>query len=52
VNISSAKADLLRMRHIVDNQSITLEKRKQTKQEYRELEESTEIDQACCDAYL
>jgi len=40
------------MRHIVDNQSITLEERKQAKQEYRELEESIEIDRACCDAYL
>jgi len=40
------------MRHIVDNQSITLEERKQTEQEYTELEESIEIDQVCCDANL
>jgi SMC interacting uncharacterized protein involved in chromosome segregation len=50
--IKSIKADILRMRHTVDNQSITLEDRKQAEQEYRELEESTEMDRACCDAYL
>jgi SMC interacting uncharacterized protein involved in chromosome segregation len=51
-SIESAKADILRMRHIVDNQSITLEGRKQAEKEHRELEESIEMDQACCDAYL
>jgi len=50
--IESSNANILRMRHIVDNQSITLEEKKQAEQEYRELEESTEIDRACCDAYL
>jgi hypothetical protein len=38
--------------NIVDNQSITLEDRKQTEMEYRELEESTDMDQACCDTCL
>jgi SMC interacting uncharacterized protein involved in chromosome segregation len=51
-SIESAKADILRMRDIVDNQNVTLEDRKQAEKEYRGLEESTEMDQACCDAYL
>lgn len=42
----------MRMRHIVDNRKVTLEETKQAEQEYRELEESIEIDWACCDAYL
>jgi len=50
--IESAKAEILRMRHILDTQSITLEDRKQAEKEYRELEESIEMDRACCDAYL
>jgi SMC interacting uncharacterized protein involved in chromosome segregation len=50
--IESAKADILRMRHVLDNQSITLEDRKQAEKEYRELEESIEMDRACCEAYL
>jgi len=50
--IESAKAEILRMRHILDTQSITLEDRKQAEKEYRELEESVEMDRACCDAYL
>jgi SMC interacting uncharacterized protein involved in chromosome segregation len=50
--IESAKADILKMRHILDNQSITLEDRKQAEKEYRELEESIEMDRACCEAYL
>jgi len=50
--IESAKADILRMRHTVDNHSITLEERKQAEQEYREMEESTEMGTACCDACL
>ena len=49
--IESAKADVLRMRHTLDNQNLTLEDRKQTEKEYRELEESIETDRACCDAY-
>ena len=48
----SAKADILRMRHVLDNQSITLEDRKQAEKEYRELEEIIEMDRACCEAYL
>lgn len=52
VRIENAKADIFRMIHIVDNQSITLEERKRAEPEYRELEESTEINRACCDAYL
>jgi SMC interacting uncharacterized protein involved in chromosome segregation len=51
-SIESAKADILRMRNIVDNQNITLEDRKQAEKEYRELEESIEMDQAFCDACL
>jgi chromosome segregation ATPase len=50
--IESAKADILRMRHILDNQSVTLEDRKQAEKEYRELEETIEMDRACCEAYL
>lgn len=38
--------------NIVDNQSITLEDRKQTETEYRKLEESTDMDRAYCDSYL
>jgi SMC interacting uncharacterized protein involved in chromosome segregation len=51
-SIESAKAEILRMRHILDTQNITLEDRKKGVQEYRELEESIEMDRACCDAYL
>jgi chromosome segregation ATPase len=50
--IESVKADILRMRHTVDNQSINLEETKQAEQEYRELEESTEMGSACCNACL
>jgi len=38
--------------NIVDNQSITFEDRKQTETEYRELEESADMDRACCDTCL
>jgi len=38
--------------NIAGNQSITLEDRKQTEMEYRELEESTDTDRACYDTYL
>jgi hypothetical protein len=38
--------------HIVDNQNITLEDKKQTEMEYKELEESTDMDRACCDTCL
>jgi SMC interacting uncharacterized protein involved in chromosome segregation len=50
--IESAKGEILRMRHILDTQTITLEDRKQAEKEHRELEESIEMDRACCDAYL
>jgi SMC interacting uncharacterized protein involved in chromosome segregation len=50
--MKSAKAEILRISHILDTQSITLEDRKQAEKEYIELEESIEMDQACCDAYL
>jgi len=50
--IESAKAESLRIRHILDTQSITLEDRKQAEKEYTESEESIEMDRACCDAYL
>jgi len=50
--IESAKADILRMRHNLDNQSINLEDRKQAEKECRELEEIIEMDRACCEAYL
>ena len=49
--IESAKAKILRMRRTLDTQSITLEDRKQAEKEYRELEESIEMDRACCEAY-
>jgi hypothetical protein len=38
--------------NIIDNQNITLEDGKQTETEYRELEECTEMDLACCDTCL
>lgn len=38
--------------NIVHNQSITLEDKKQTETEYRELEESTDMDWVCCDTCL
>lgn len=38
--------------NIVDNQNITLEDKKQTEIEYREFEESTDMDRACCDTCL
>ena len=38
--------------HIVDNQNITLEDNKQTEMEYRELEESTDMDRAYCETCL
>ena len=51
-SIESAKANVLRMRHVVDNQSTTLEDRKQIEKEYRELEESIDMDRACYDTYM
>jgi hypothetical protein len=38
--------------NIADNQSITLEDRKQTETEYRELEKSTDMGRACCNTCL
>jgi SMC interacting uncharacterized protein involved in chromosome segregation len=50
-NIEKVKADISRMSHVVDNQSITLEDKKRIETECRELEETIQMNQACCDAW-
>ncbi|XP_023725049.1 kinetochore protein NDC80 homolog isoform X3 [Cryptotermes secundus] len=45
------RADILRMLHIVDSQSITVEDKKQIETECRQLEETIQMNQACCDAW-
>lgn len=45
------RADISRMLHIVDNQSITVEDKKQIETECRQLEETIQMNQACCDAW-
>jgi SMC interacting uncharacterized protein involved in chromosome segregation len=51
-SIERTKADILRKRDIVDNQTVTHEDKKRMETECRELEESIDIDRACCDTYL
>jgi SMC interacting uncharacterized protein involved in chromosome segregation len=45
------RADISRLLHVVDNQSITLEDKKQIDTECRQLEETIQMNQACCDVW-
>ena len=51
-HFKNVQADILRMKHTVDNQTFTLEDKKRIETECRELEESIHMDRACCDTYL
>jgi SMC interacting uncharacterized protein involved in chromosome segregation len=49
--IEEVRADISRMLHVVENQSITVEDKKQIETECRQLEETIQVNQACCDAW-
>jgi chromosome segregation ATPase len=45
------QADISKMKHVVDNQRITLEDKKRIESECRQLQETIRVNQACCDAW-
>lgn len=45
------RADISKMLRVVDSQSITVEDKKQIETECRQLEETIQMNQACCDAW-
>jgi SMC interacting uncharacterized protein involved in chromosome segregation len=51
VHTEKARAEISRMLHIVDSQSITVEDKKQIETECRQLEETIQMNHACCDAW-
>jgi SMC interacting uncharacterized protein involved in chromosome segregation len=48
--IKKAQADILRMKHVVENQTITLEDKKRIESECIELQETIRMNEAFCDA--
>jgi chromosome segregation ATPase len=49
-HIEKVRAEISRMSHVVDNQSMTVEDKKRVETECRQLEEFIQMNQACCDA--
>jgi SMC interacting uncharacterized protein involved in chromosome segregation len=50
-NIEKLRADISRMKHVVDNQSISPDDKKRIESECRQLEEAFQMNWACCDAF-